>query len=99
MSVNGVPLDEPYVKLPSGVAKVSETDFDVTVPDGYLWVMGDNRYNSRDSRYNTDKPGDGFVPLANVVGRAFVISWPLDRWAWLGDYPEVFRGVEEAAND
>jgi signal peptidase I len=97
MSVNGVPLDEPYVKLPSGVAKVSDLDFDVTVPDGYLWVMGDNRYNSRDSRYNTDKPGDGFVPLGNVVGRAFVISWPLDRWGWLDDYPDTFRGVEEAA--
>jgi len=98
MSVNGVPLDEPYVKLPSGVSKVSELDFDVTVPDGFLWVMGDNRYNSRDSRYNTDKPGDGFVPLGNVVGRAFVISWPLERWSWLSDYPEVYRGVEEAAN-
>ncbi len=97
MSVNGVPLREPYVKLPSGVSKVSEPDFDVTVPEGYLWVMGDNRYNSRDSRYNTDKPSDGFVPLGNVVGRAFVISWPLDRWAWLDDYPETFRGVEEAA--
>nr|WP_307806987.1 signal peptidase I [Naasia sp. SYSU D00057] len=97
MSVNGVPLDEPYVKLPDGITKVSDLDFDVTVPEGYLWVMGDNRYNSRDSRYNTDKPGDGFVPIDNVVGRAFVVSWPLDRWGWLDDYPDTFRGVDEAS--
>lgn len=93
MSVNNVPLDERYIKLPSGITKVSDLDFDVTVPQGYLWVMGDNRYNSRDSRYNTDKPTKGFVPLSNVVGRAFVVSWPLDRWGWLDDYPSTFRGV------
>jgi signal peptidase I len=96
MSVNGIPLVEPYAKLPSGISKVSDLDFDVTVPDGYLWVMGDNRYNSRDSRYNRDKPGGGFVPITNVVGRAFVVSWPLDRWGWLDDYPSTFRGVAAA---
>ncbi|MCU1571161.1 MAG: signal peptidase [Naasia sp.] len=95
MSVNDVPLTEPYIKVPSGVAKVSDLDFDVTVPEGYLWVMGDNRYNSRDSRYNTDKPGGGFVPIGNVVGRALVVSWPISRWAWLDDYPDTFRGVEQ----
>jgi signal peptidase I len=97
MSVNGIPLsEEPYVSLPAGDTKVSKDDFDVIVPDNALWVMGDNRYNSKDSRYNGSTPGKGFVPMDNVVGRAFVISWPLDRWAWLDDYPEVFRGVEEA---
>ena len=95
MSVNGVPLDEPYIKLPPGVTKVSEDDFDTIVPPHSLWVMGDNRYNSRDSRYNGDTPGKGYVPIDNVVGRALVISWPVSRWAWLDDYPEVFRGVEE----
>jgi len=95
MSVNGIPLDEPYIQLPAGRTKVSDVDFDVTVPDGYLWVMGDNRYNSRDSRYNTDKPGNGFVPMSNVVGRALVISWPLARWTWLDDYPSTFAGVKE----
>lgn len=96
MSINDVPINEPYVLLPGGRTRVSDKDFDVTVPDGYLWVMGDNRYNSRDSRYNTDKPCGGFVPIENVVGRAFVISWPIDRWTWLGDYPEVFRDIEPA---
>lgn len=96
MSVNGIPLSEPYISLPSGETEVSKDDFDVTVPDNALWVMGDNRYNSKDSRYNGTTPGKGFVPIDNVVGRAFVISWPLDRWAWLDDYPDVFRGVEDA---
>ena len=74
----------------------SDDDFSVTVPDGSLWVMGDNRYNSRDSRYNQDKPGDGFVPIENVVGRAILISWPISRWTWLDNYPLTFDGVEEA---
>ncbi|MEO6309851.1 MAG: signal peptidase I [Leifsonia sp.] len=94
MSVNGVPLSEPYIKLPPGLTKVSEIDFDKTVPANSLWVMGDNRYNSQDSRYNGDTPGKGFVPVGNVVGRALVISWPISRWTWLDDYPEVFRGAE-----
>ncbi len=93
MSVNGVALTETYVQLPQGVSKVSSNDFDVTVPDDALWVMGDNRYNSADSRRNMDKPGGGFVPLENVVGRAIVISWPQDRWAWLGNYPPVYSEI------
>jgi len=95
MSVNGVPLNEPYVNLPNGTQAVSATNFDVVVPDDSLWVMGDNRYNSKDSRYNPDSPGKGFVPMENVVGRAFVITWPTSHWGWLGNYPEVFSGVPE----
>lgn len=95
MSVNGVPLDEPYLVLPKDVTKVSGTDFRVTVPKDSLWVMGDNRYDSRDSRYNTNGPGKGFVPIENVVGRAFVVSWPVDHWSWLDNYPTVFAGVED----
>ncbi|NYD66560.1 signal peptidase I [Agromyces atrinae] len=95
MSVNGVPLDEPYVALPPGDTRVSRDDFDVVIPEGSLWVMGDNRYNSKDSRYNRETPLEGFVPIDNVVGRAFVISWPVSRWSWLDNYPDVFRGVGE----
>lgn len=94
MTVNGVPLEEPYVQLPSGSSAVSRDDFSVVVPDDSLWVMGDNRYNSQDSRYNRDKPGDGFVPFGNVVGRAILISWPIDRWTWLDNYEFVFSGVD-----
>jgi len=93
MSINGVPLAEPYVSLPDGVTKVSSNDFEVVVPEGALWVMGDNRYNSADSRRNMDKPGGGFVPRDNVVGRAIVISWPQERWSWLSNYSETFIGV------
>ncbi len=95
LSINGLALDEsPYVLLPSGVTRVSSDSFDVKVPEGSLWVMGDNRYNSRDSRANRDKPGNGFVPIDDVVGRAILISWPVDRWTWLDNYPLVFDGVE-----
>ncbi|MCU1482443.1 MAG: signal peptidase [Subtercola sp.] len=97
MSVNDVPLNEPYIKLPDGVTKVSEIAFDVTVPAGSLWVMGDNRYNSADSRYNQDKPDGGFVPISDVVGRALWITWPSSRWTYLDNYSAVFRGAKDAA--
>lgn len=96
MTVNGVPLSEPYVKLPTGVTKVSNDDFSVTVPKNSLWVMGDNRYNSKDSRYNRTTPSKGFVPMSDVVGRAFVITWPSSHWTWLDNYPKVFDGVGKA---
>lgn len=94
LTVNGVPLDEPYVHLPDGANRVSADDFVALVPDDGLWVMGDNRWASADSRYNTDKPGNGFVPVSNVVGRAVLITWPIDRWTWLDNYEAVFRGVD-----
>ena len=96
MTVNGVPISEPYIKLSSGETKASGINFSVTVPAKSLWVMGDNRYNSKDSRYNTDQPGGGFVPVSDVVGRAFVISWPMSRWSWLSNYPDTFSGVPPA---
>jgi signal peptidase I len=95
MSVNGVPIKEPYILLPAGQTAASGTDFNVTVPKNSLWVMGDNRYDSKDSRYNRSTPSKGFVPLSDVTGRAFVISWPTSRWTWLNDYPDVFAGVEQ----
>lgn len=93
--INGVPITEPYITIPAGETRASAIDFNVTVPEGSLFVMGDNRYNSKDSRYNTDKPGGGFVGLDNVVGRAFVLSWPMSHWGWLSNYPEVFVDVPE----
>jgi signal peptidase I len=93
LTVNGVPLDEPYITLPDGVTKATRDDFDITVPDNSLWVMGDNRYNSADSAFHRNDPTGGFVPIGNVVGRALLISWPADRWTWLDNYPLTFRGV------
>lgn len=95
VTVNDVPLEEPYIQ-PNGGTAPTEVPFDVTVPPKSLWVMGDNRNNSRDSRYNQDGPTGGFVPYDNVVGRAILITWPFDRWTWLDNYGPVFSGVEDA---
>ncbi len=93
MTINGVPIKEPYVFLSDGNTRASGMDFKVTVPEGSIWVMGDNRYGSRDSRYHQEDPGKGFVKESEVVGRAFVLNWPLNRFTWLGDYPDTFAGV------
>lgn len=97
LTVNGVPLDEPYIKLPANVTKAAPETFDITVPKNDLWVMGDNRYQSADSAYHHQQdPGHEYVPISAVVGRAFVISWPVSRWSVLGDYPTTFSGVAKA---
>lgn len=97
MTVNGAPLVEPYAVVQAGYTAVSKDPFDVVVPAGKLWVMGDNRYNSKDSRYNRDTPSKGFVPMKDVTGRAVVISWPVSHWTWLSNYPETFGGVPKPA--
>ncbi len=96
LTVNGVPLDErEYLKLPSADSPASADPFDVTVPEDRLWVLGDNRYSSKDSRYNQDQPGKGFVPVENVVGRAFLITGPFPRFGALDFHHDVFAGVSE----
>lgn len=92
VEINEEPIEEPYVRL-DGNAMASGIPFDVTVPADAIWVMGDNRYNSQDSRYHQELPTGGFVPMDVVVGRAVVINLPLDRVTILGDYPEVFANV------
>ena len=76
VTVNGVPLDEPYL-FPEDEPSLDQ--FSVTVPKDQLWVMGDHRSVSEDSRAHREQPGKGFVPIDDVVGRAFAIVWPLDR--------------------
>ena len=95
LSVNGSPLDEPYIKIPPGETDAASLHFNVTVPKGDLWVMGDNRWNSQDSSRNQNLPGKGFVPEKDVVGRAILISWPISHWSWLSNYPDVFRGADD----
>lgn len=95
VTVNDVPIVEPYVLLPPGETRVSDLAFNIEVPNDSYWVMGDNRYASKDSRYNQDQPGKGFVLKEEVVGRAFLLNWPLNRFSWLSDYPDTFIGVDE----
>lgn len=92
VSVNGEAIDETYIK-PGSVP--SQDPFDTTVPEGMLFVMGDNRQNSQDSRYNTGKPGGGFVPMNNVVGSAFATVWPLGDASFLRNPGDVFAKVPE----
>lgn len=80
VTVNGVPLEEPYL-FPQDDPSLEE--FSVTVPKNSLWVMGDHRSVSEDSRAHRQQPGKGFVPVEDVVGRAFTVVWPLDRAALL----------------
>ena len=77
LTVNGVPLSESSYIYPG--AEPSELRFNITVPQGRLWVMGDNRADSDDSRYRMSDPGQGTIPESAVVGRAFLIVWPLSR--------------------
>ncbi|TDL43614.1 signal peptidase I [Microbacterium oleivorans] len=94
VTVNDVPIDEtPYVALSPSQSAPDEFDYDVTVPEGSVWVLGDNRDNSQDSRYQQEQPGHGFVPIDNIVGRAFLITWPFDRFGTIDFHHEVFRGV------
>lgn len=88
--VNGVAIDEAYLR-PGSIP--SELEFDVTVPQGSYWVMGDNRQNSTDSRYHQDLPSAGFVRLDYMVGRAIVVSWPVENWNWLDNFADTFSSV------
>ena len=96
VEVNGTPIDEtPYLDLAEGQNAPQVVPYDVTVPEGSLWVLGDNRDRSQDSRYHTEQPSQGFVPLENVVGRAFLITWPLNRFGPIDFHHDVFAGVPE----
>jgi signal peptidase I len=92
LKVNGQVLNETsYVY--AGNTPCSQDDqggqFTVKVPKGYIWVMGDHRQNSRDSRYNQSDKHHGMVPVDDVVGRAVVKAWPINRWGTLPK-PDTF---------
>jgi signal peptidase I len=94
--VNGVPITEPYVK--PGDAPSEGKKFDITVPAGHVWVMGDHRSDSSDSRFHDDGTGaTGSVPIDKLVGRALFIVWPIDHVTWLGVPERTFAQVPAPA--
>ena len=96
LTVNGAPIDESsYLKPNVGDDRASSISFDVTVPKGTVWVLGDNRTRSEDSRYHQNQPGQGFVPMDNIVGRAFLTTWPFDRFGMIDGHYAVFNGVTD----
>ncbi|MFB6836020.1 signal peptidase I [Streptomyces sp. NPDC056361] len=86
--LNGVALDETSYLYPGSVP-CQDSFGPIKVPEGRIWVMGDNRQNSLDSRFHQQLPGGGTVSNDEVVGRAVVIAWPVTRWATL-PVPDIF---------
>ncbi len=91
VTVNGAPLDEPYVNPGNSP---SDIRFEVQVPPGRIFVMGDHRANSADSRFHLDEAFQGTIDEKGVVGQAVVIAWPFDHWRRL-EQPATFRTVPD----
>lgn len=93
LTINGVAITEDYVKdgdVPSG----GKQPFDIIVPADKVWVMGDHRSDSSDSRFHDDGTGKtGSVPIADITGRAVMIVWPIDHVKWLSVPARVYESV------
>ena len=96
VTVNGVALHEKSYLYPGNAP--SEIHFQITVPPGRLWVMGDHRFVSDDSRLHLSDPGNGTIPENKVIGRAFLTVWPPSRWRVLS-IPSTFSqpGISASA--
>ncbi|MHA5052813.1 signal peptidase I [Streptomyces sp. SD15] len=81
LEVNGRSVDESTFLYPGD--SPSDVAFDVVVPDGSLFLLGDHRSDSSDSRDHLGSPGGGMIPVGDVIGRADWISWPVGHWTRL----------------
>ncbi|MEV8392535.1 signal peptidase I [Streptomyces sp. NPDC056650] len=99
VQVNGVPLNETDYIYPGNTPCDDKPFGPIDVPKGSIWVMGDHRQNSLDSRYHQELTGNGTVSNDEVVGRAFVVAWPINRWSFL-PVPDTFdqSGLSAAAS-
>jgi signal peptidase I len=77
LTINGKKTNEPYIFKGN---TPSDMNFNITIPEGKIWVMGDHRGASADSRYHQDDVNNGMVPLSKVTGRVFAIIWPLKNF-------------------
>ena len=76
LTINGKPTSEPYIFAGN---TPSDTDFNITVPEGKVWVMGDHRGASADSRFHQDDVNNGMVPIEKITGRVVATIWPFER--------------------
>ena len=93
LTINGVSITEPYIK-PGDTPGGGKASFDITVPTDKVWVMGDHRSDSSDSRFHDDGTGaTGSVPIEDITGRSVMIVWPIDHVNWLSVPERVYSDV------
>jgi signal peptidase I len=86
LMINGVEIKEPYIFAGNSA---SDTNFNVTVPAGKLWVMGDHRGASADSRYHQEDINNGMVPTSKVTGKVVGIIWPIKNLGIVSSYSSL----------
>ena len=101
LMINGHSIDEPYIyhDADGNQDAAADKDFDITVPQDRLWVMGDHRSASGDSLEHWEETGDitkSTITEDSIVGRAFTVFWPVSRATWL-TVPKGFDGVPDPA--